>query len=193
MEDLETSFFENLRVAKGLWDLGYADRFFENCGVEPVDSIEYLELAWGGILSVFPECCNYFNAEIQVDVLVCFDPLIDEFRKLCLAYEEQAGLPLGGSGFRAQMEKDIYTSLDVECGYNDLGYNYDYDYSFYADRHGRGRLVFFMGPEFYNFHLIPVALAEAKNTLRSHVLALRKALEPELSVMDGMAEKKEAA
>lgn len=189
MEDLETSFFENLYVAKHLWDLGYADSFLTNCGALTVDDLEYFELAWGAILSVFPEGRDYYKEEIQVDALVCFDPLIDEYCKLCLAYEKRAGLPLGGSEFRAQVEKDIYASLDIEYEH----YNYDYDFRFYSDRHGRGRLVFLMGSEFCGLHMVPAGLAEAKNTLQFHVQKLRKMLESELGVMDGMAEKKEAA
>lgn len=195
MEELETSFFENLYVAKRLWDLGYADRFLTNCGTLTVDDLAYFELTWEAIFSVFPESCDYYNGKAEIDALVCFDPLIDEFCRLCLEYEKRAGFPLGGSEFRAQVEKDIYESLNIEYGYYNYGYGYDYDYSFcfYHDQHGRGRLVFLMGSEFTSFCQIPAALAAAKSTLRSHVLALRKALDPELGAVDRMIEKKEVA
>ena len=189
MEDLETSFFENLYIAKRLWDLGYADSFLTNCGALTVDGFEYFEMAWEAIFSVFPESRGYYNEKTEIDALVCFDPLIDEFCRLCLEYEKRAGFPLGGSEFRAQVEKDIYTSLDAEFGH----YSYDYGFRFYSNRHGRGRLVFLMGCEFCGLHQVPTALAEAKRALQYHVLSLRKALEPKLSVMDGVLEKREVA
>lgn len=92
-------FFQNLRMAKGLADGGYLEPFLQKCGNYRVDDESSYELSWEGIASVFPNLRGYSNEEIEADILVLFDPLIDEFCRLCKLYEEKEGLPMERARF----------------------------------------------------------------------------------------------
>lgn len=167
-------FFQNLRMAKGLADGGYLEPFLQKCGNYRVDDESSYELSWEGIASVFPNLRGYSNEEIEADILVLFDPLIDEFCRLCKLYEEKEGLPYGTSPLRVSVEREVYRNFDL------YSYNYDYDFRFYHDGHGRGRMVVLMGCEFCGFEQLPTALSDVRNELEAQVRHLREKLAPKV-------------
>lgn len=168
----ECWFFQNLITAKNLADSGYLDEFLKNCGDFSVDDESSYELAWGGIASVFPDLCNYFNNDKEIEAIVFFDPLIDEFTRLCKLYEEREGIPFGTSVLRESAVREIYGSFEL------YGYAYDYDFRFYHQGHGRDRMVMLMGCEFCEFDQLPTTLAEVRNELGNQVCKLRAELAP---------------
>lgn len=172
MVDLEYGFFENLRIAKQMADSGYGDVFLKDCGSTAVDGIDGCELAWIGIGSVFPDLSQYYNEDIEVETLVCFDPLIDEACQLCGLLELREQIPGEKSPFRKALQNVVYGSFELS------GYHYDYDARFYCKGHGRGRLVILMGMEFCGFEELPEALADVKNALKAWVSRTREKLRP---------------
>lgn len=172
MDIPECWFFQNLGMAKSLADGGYLEPFLERCGDYCVDGESSYELSWEGIACVFPNLCGYCNEDIDTEILVLFDPLIDEFCRLCQLYEEKEGLPHGTSPLRASAVREIYRNFDL------YGYHYDYDFRFYHDGHGRGRMVVLMGCEFCGFEQLPAALSGVRNALEAQVRNLRAKLVP---------------
>lgn len=165
---------QNLRTAKCLSDSGYIEQFLKECGQYQVDDEMGYEISWAGITSVFPKLCNYYNEEIEAEIIVFFDPLIDEFCRLCRLYEEREGLPLGTSPLRELAVQNIYASFEL------YDYNYDYDFRFYHNGHGRDRMVMLMGCEFSGFEELPVTMADVRNTLEAQVCKLREELVPKV-------------
>lgn len=165
-------FFQNLYTAKHLADSGYLKSFLQDCGSFCVDDEVGYELAWSGISSVFPDFRNYFHEEIDGEILVLFDPLIDEFCRLCRLHEEREGLPFGTSPLRVSAEREIYNEFEF------YGYHYDYDFRFYHAGHGRGKMVVLMGMEFCAFDQLPATLADVHTELEAQVCKLRKELAP---------------
>lgn len=168
----ECWFFHNLHMAKGLAECGYLDPLLRTCGDCSVDEEASYELAWSGIYCVFPGLCQYFNEDIEAEIMVFFDPLIDEFARLCKLYEEREGISFGTSPLRDAAESAIYCSFEL------YGYAYDYDFRFYHKEHGRARMVLLMGNEFCSFEDVPTALANVRNELEEQVGKLRAELAP---------------
>lgn len=170
MDIPEYWFFQNLHTAKHFFDSGYLKKFLQTCGDYCLDDECDYELAWDGIACIFPNLCSYYNDEIELETIVLFDPLIDEFFRLCSLYEKQEGLPHGSSDLRISTEREIYCNFDL------YGYHYDYDFRICHDDHGRGRMVILMGCEFCGFDQLPVVLADVRNELERQVKKLQKEL-----------------
>lgn len=168
MIDIEPCFFDNLRIAKRLWDENLADRFLDTCGDWSVDTEEYYEIAWDGIYSVFEQTRNYYNEHRELDVMVCFDPLIDKFFQLCETYEKRMGLAPEENALRLTGLKAIYESFGF--------WDYTCDWCFCGEGHGRRRLVVLWTCEFCGLHILPVALASAKGELEVQIKNLEAAL-----------------
>lgn len=168
MIDIEPFFFDNLRIAKRLWDENLADRFFNTCGDWPVNTEDYYEIVWNGTYSVFELTHNYFNEDREIETVVCFDPLIDKFFQLCAAYEKRMGLTPEENTLRSDGAKAVCASFGF--------WDYSCDWWLYDERHGRPRLVVFWDCEFCGLHVLPVALASAKSELESQIQNLEAAL-----------------
>lgn len=165
---LEPCFFENLHLAKRLWDENAASHFLDLCGDWPVDSEEYYEIAWSGIHSIFKQIGSYFNESKEIETIVFFDPLIDKFFQLCAAYEKRMGLTPEENTLRSNGVREVHNSFgfwDYSCGW-----------TLYGEDHGRPRLVVIFDEEFCGLHFLPVALASAKSELESQVQNLEAAL-----------------
>lgn len=173
METLGEAVFSNLRTAKQLSDNGFLTAFLGQCGSQSVDDEDFNDIAWSGIISVFPGICVYYNAEIEVDTMVLFDPLIDEFCRLCTLYEMKHSITPGESRLRTQAESRIYDSFDMPY------YEYDYSFRICSMGHGRKRFVLLTGMEFCGFYQLPCVLCGVRCALESQVAMLRKEMEPQ--------------
>lgn len=166
---VDLSVANTLSIMKRLEASGFLERFLEKCGNNGVRDETY-EIVWDAITSVFPDATGYYNDEIEVDTLVIFDPLIDEYCRLCDEYEQKIGSEPGESDMRRETEWFIYNNFDLS------GYACDYDFRIYANGHGRRRLVVLSGIEFYGFEELPGALADIHDALEIQVERLRREL-----------------
>lgn len=157
MEELEYYFFDNLYTAKRLWDTGVSDHFMERCGSMPADTDEYYEIFWTGMVSVFEDSRNYYNDEKEIETLVCFDPLIDEYFRLCVQYEAQKGISKEANPYRGPAQRAICESF----GFMD----YSADWWLCDEQHGRPHIVVLMACEFCSHHALPAGLANAREEL----------------------------
>ena len=170
MDILDDNVFQILCTAKRLADNGFLEPFLERCGSYDLGREEFYDFAWEAVGCVFPDYTGYWNQENEIDTIVIFDPLVDEFCRLLAQYETACGAAF-----------DLEGCLD---GY----YIYDYDFRVCDTGHGRKRLVFLSGIEFCGIQGLPGAMADVRCTLEHQVRRLRRALG-----MEQETETKEAA
>ncbi len=166
--ELEPYFFDNLCVAKQLWDAGVGGSFFDYCGSFPADTEDYYELFYYGVASVYEKTCNYYNEEKEIETLVFFDPLMDEFFRLCREYEWRKGISREDNPLRSRGQREIHDSF----GFVD----YCCDWWLYDEQHGRPRLVILFDCNFCGHHALPGAVADSRCELESQIIGLKKAL-----------------
>lgn len=187
--ELEPYFFDNLCVAKQLWDAGAANPFLKWCGSFPVDTEEYYEIFYDGVASVYEKTCSYYNEEKEVETLVLFDPLMDEFFRLCREYEQRKGISKEGNPLRHRGQRDVCDSF----GFQD----YCCSWWLFDEQHGRPRLVILFDCDFCGHHALPGAVADSRSELESQIIGLKKALaelEPQpVITLPVQTEMKEAA
>lgn len=164
LHELEPGFFESLLIVSQLRENGLLDKFLKNCGSWGLDE-DYYAVAWEAINCVFADFSIY-GSEEEIETLVFFDPVISEFYRLCALY--QARNPGAKNPYRQSAERNAYNSLSLDA--------YDYDCRLYDGSHGRARLVFLTGPEFYGHSELPGALAEVRSTLEEYSGRLRREL-----------------
>lgn len=175
MRTIEEIVFQNLSMAKQLADNGFLETFLKQCGGQELDEEDYYGLTWDAIFCVFPDATGYWNQEIEVDAIVIFDPIIDEFCRLLTRYEMTCDIAPGESGLRH--EAVMYVGNAFELGdYIDGYYLYDYDFRIYDTGHGRKRLVVLTGMEFCGFRALPGALADVRRALEYQIQQLRREL-----------------
>lgn len=166
--ELEPCFFENLYLAKQLCDAGEEKCFLDHCGSLPADTEDYYELFYYGIASVYKETYNYYNDDKEIETMVFFDPLIDEFFYLCREYERRMELSCDDNPLRKQGHQAIYDSF----GFVD----YCCDWWLCDEQHGRPRLIVLFDCNFCGHHLLPGSLADSKCELVRQIAGLKKAL-----------------
>lgn len=166
--ELEPYFFDNLRVAKQLWDAGAAERFLKWCGSYPVDTEEYYELFYDGVASVYEETRTYYNEKREIETLVLFDPLMDEFFRLCQEHERRKGVSPENNQLRRTGQRKVHDSFGIV--------DYCCDWRLCDEQHGRPRLVILFDCNFYGYHALPGAVAESRNELKNQIMELKKVL-----------------
>jgi len=166
MEVLNASTFDNPSTALLMAEEGYLDTFLDNCGGMDVDDEEDYWISLCAATCVFPDLRQYYNEEIEAEIIVIFDPLIDEFCRLCTEYEQRANIEPGESDLRRAAIRYIYDSFDFP------GYCYDYNFCLCDGGHGRKRLVMLYGMEFCGFNQLPQAFADIRNALECQMSRL---------------------
>lgn len=180
MDVLDDNVFQNLCTAKCLADNGFLKPFLERCGSYELGREDFYDFVWEAVGCVFPDYTGYWNQENEVDTIVIFDPLVDEFCRLLAQYEMTCGAAPGESDLRHEAVTDVLHAFDLE-GYVDGYYIYDYDFRVYDTGHGRKRLVFLSGIEFCGLQELPGALADVHCALKYQVQRLRRELGVEQS------------
>lgn len=175
MDILDDNVFQILCTAKRLADNGFLEPFLERCGSYDLGREEFYDFAWEAVGCVFPDYTGYRNQENEVDTIVIFDPLVDEFCRLLAQYEMTCGAAPGESDLRHEAVTDILRAFDLE-GFLDGYYIYDYDFRVCDTGHGRKRLVFLSGIEFCGIQGLPGAMADVRRALEYQVQRLRREL-----------------
>lgn len=172
MQIIEEIVFQNLSMAKQLSDCGFLEPFLKLCGNQSVGEEDYYGLVWDAISCIFPDATGYWNQEIEVDAIVIFDPLVDEFCRLLAQYEMMNGITPGESDLRHEAATYVGQAFDLD-DYTDGYLLYDYDFRIYDTGHGRKRLVVLTGMEFCGFRELPGALANVRCALEYQIQRLR--------------------
>lgn len=175
MDILDDNVFQILCTVKRLADNGFLEPFLKQCGSCELGREDFYDFAWEAVGCVFPDATGYWNQENEIDTIVIFDPLVDEFCRLLAQYETACGAAPGGSDLRHEAVTYVLRAFDMES-YLDGYYIYDYDFRVYDTGHGRKRLVFLSGIEFCGLQKLPGALADVHRALKYQVRQLRREL-----------------
>lgn len=170
MIELEREFFGMLRLAKVFHDSPFWEVFHEECDYLPLDHDMSFEMAYITIPLVFEYTNEIYREDYEYSVWIFCDPCIDRFCRFCQEYESRKGLSEENNPYRGEVQQIIRQGFQVD------GYSYDFTWRLSAKDHGRKRLVFFAGPEFYYLNELPEGLLE----IREGFEALNQRLEAEL-------------
>ena len=170
MVELYSSFFCMLRLAKRLYESGFADKLPDSFQTLTLDEDLYYILAYEAVDVIFEGTSFYYNESSGVNVYVFRDPLIDRFCQLCWQYEQRGHLTEEENPYRKEIEQII------RSGFEFGGYDYNFDWRLSASDRGRRRLLFFHGPEFYYLEDLPEGLLEIREGFQALNFELEKAL-----------------
>lgn len=170
MVELYSGFFSMLRLAKLLYENGFAEKDKSLFQGTPLNEDYFYELAYNAINVVFEDTFQDYNEDEMMDVYVFCDPLIDRYCHLCWQYEQRCRLTEGENPYRRDMEQIIRSGFELSS------YNYNFDWRLSANDRGRRRLLFFSGPEFYCLEDLPLGLLEIREGFQEMNFRLEKAL-----------------
>ena len=102
-----------------------------------------------------------------------FDPVISEFYRLCVLYEDKTGVDKDRDPLRKEGERKVYNCFCLDA--------YNYDVQLYDGEYGRPRLVILAGEEFYGHSELPEALADVRSTIEALCTHLKEVLATEIT------------
>ena len=185
MVELPYMFFEMLDLAKCLHDSELAEKFHKRFDKLELCEESFYELAYEATGWIFEDSRDYYNNEEEFETWVFYDPLIDRFCQLCQVYEQQNDLSEEQNPYRRQ----IISAINSAFCFNHYSYNFDWRLS--ASDRGRKRLLFYIGPEFYELCELPPALLEIREQFQNLVGQLEQSVDAEQSEVS--EERREAA
>jgi hypothetical protein len=170
--ELDYSFIYPIALIKAMHDYGVGGKLLNLWGRSEVSSDDRYEIAYDASESAFENLCIYYNEYKEVETWVFFDPLIDEFCRLCEEYERKKNIPHPQNPYR----RDIETAMRSALCFN--SYSYDYNFYMYPEQIGRHRLALILYNEFCDTESIPLGLLEFRAALEHYLELLRKELRP---------------
>lgn len=194
MVEINDWLWEGLYTMKKLYDHGRADGLMEEYRNCVLDGDYIGDIAMSALEHTFADTRMYwYTKREEVDVYVCFDPIIDEFYSLCRKYEEKNAVPPGGNPHRSAMDRAIRSGFY----FNDYSYTYRvYDGT---PKKGRARLVLILYPDFCSLYEVSGGMLEIYDAYCDHVKTMKKEFgiveEQKIVMLPAAAqdEKKEAA
>ena len=170
MVELYSSFFCMLRLAKKLYESGFADKLPDSFQTLTLDEDLYYNLSYEAADVIFEGTSFYYNENSGVNVYVFRDPLIDRFCQLCWQYEQRSHLTEEENPYRKEIEQIIRSGFCLN------GYDYDFDWKLSASDRGRCRLLFFYGDELCYLDELPEGLLEIREGFQALNCQMEKAL-----------------
>lgn len=192
MVEINEWLLETLYALKKLYDHGKADELLAEYEDEKLSGEDIGDISMRGVCEVFENTRSYWDEWSGEDVYVFFDPIFDEFNRLCSAYEEKAGIARDQNPHRIEIKRAIRTGLN----FNDYSYEYHvYDGS---QRDGSCKIILKLYPEFCALYEVAGGLLEVYDAYASHIRRLKKELGMEeettiIALPAVQAETKEAA
>ena len=170
MVEINEWLLETLYALKKLYDHGKADDLLADYEDSKLNGDDIGDISMRAIYEVFEETRDYWDERSDEDVYVFFDPIFNEFYRLCGAYEEKTGIPRERNPHRAEIKRAIRTGLH----FNDYSYNY---YAFDgSQRDGSCKIVLKLYPDFCTMYEVAGGLLEIYDAYASHIERLKKEL-----------------
>lgn len=192
MVEINEWLLETLYALKKLYDHGKTDELLADYEDEKLSGDDIGDISMRGVCEVFENTRSYWDEWSGEDVYVFFDPIFDEFNRLCSAYEEKTGISRNRNPHRIEIKRAIRTGLN----FND----YSYEYYVYdgSQRDGACKIVLKIYPEFCSMYEVAGGLLEVYDAYASHIKRLKKELGMEeetqiIALPAVQAETKEAA
>ena len=134
-----------------------------------LDGEDVYDIALNSIGEVFADTHNYWNEYDDIDVYVCFDPVINECWSTCAEYEKRTGIAPDKNKYRQELMRELGNALYIsDYSYADIVYS-DLD-------RGCPRIVLLMTVDFGLHYMVPEALCDAYSAFQYYTKLLKKAL-----------------
>ena len=176
MVEISDWLWETLYTLKLLYDHGKIEGVHAEYSNHVLDGDDDTDIAMNAIYEVFAETKEHWNEEYEQDIYVFFDPIFDEFQRLCAIYEKEKAIPAKQNPHREEICNAIRSGM--------LFYDYSYEYMYYdgTQKDGKAKLILKLYPEFCHMYEIVGGLLEVYDAFESHVKAIKDELnmkEPE--------------
>lgn len=121
MDQFVQTVFSMLRLAKSLYENGFAEKNSSLFQGIPLDEDSFYELSYEVTSSIFKDTFQDCNEDMMMDIYVFCDPLIDRFCHLRWQYEQRCRLTEDKNPYRRKMEQIICSGFELSS------YNYNFD------------------------------------------------------------------
>lgn len=173
MVEINEWLWETLYTLKKLYDHGKTS-LLEQYAEHVLDGDDVGEIAIQAVYEIFAETRDYWDDGNELETYVFFDPVFDEFQRLCKLYENEIQINANENPHRDAIRSAIRSSLY----FND--YSYDYWYYDGTQRDGKTKLILKLYPEFCQTCEIAGGLLEVYDAFENHV----KQMEEELGMQE---------
>ena len=168
MIEINSWLWEGIYTLKQLYDHGKTEETLKDFRNRTLDCDDASEIAMRAIYDVFERTRDYWQERVETETYVFFDPVLDEFFKLCRAYEQANHMAPKDNTFR----EDMYRAIRIGLLFDD--YSYDYLVFDGSQRDGRCKIVLKLYPEFCHTYEVAGGLLEIYDAFRDQTKRLRK-------------------
>lgn len=170
MHEINNWLWETIYILKIVYDHNPEASVLRSFKDRDVDGDDVYEIAESAIDQFFTDTRRDYNEEEDLSIYIFFDPLITDFWKLCVEYEERLRLKPEENKYRKEMENALDSALYIP--------DYSYDAKYYTDTKQEDgcRLVLLCYCEFCGYHWIPEALSEAYDAFVHYTALIREEL-----------------
>lgn len=175
MIEISDWLWECLYAIKQLYDHGKADELLDEWKDNRLDSDDIGEISMRGLYCAFEETVDDWQSWDGTDIYVYFDPVLDEFYRLCLEYEQTYGLTKESNPFRQTIGRAISSALNFD--------DYSYEYIVYdgSQRDGRCKIVLKLFPDFCHLYEVTGGLLELYDAYCSQTKRIKQELSGEVA------------
>lgn len=161
--------WETLFTMKKLYDHGKKN-LLNRYANHVLDGDDVGEVAMQAIYEVFADTLDHWDEQADQDTYVFFDPVFDEFGKLCKAYETKKGIP----AYQNPHREDIGRALRSALCFSD--YSYEYLYFDGTQKDGQAKLILKLYPDFCHMYEITGGLLEAYDAFENQIKVMKEEL-----------------
>ena len=162
--------WEGLYTLKKLYDKGKME-LLEQYSTNVLDGDDVGMISMESIYEVFEDTLDSYDEKSDLDTYVFFDPIFDEFNRLCEIYEAEKHINRSKNPHRAAVLRTIRSELCFG-GYSSEYWFYD------GTQHDRkAKLILKLYPEFCACYEIAGGLLEVYEAFDHHVKALKEELD----------------
>ena len=170
MVEINEWLWEGLYTLKKLYDKGKMD-LLEQYSANVLDGDDMGVISMESVYEVFEVTLDSYDEKNDMDIYAFFDPIFDEFSRLCEIYEAKKQIKKTENVYRAAIMRTIRSEMS-------LG-NYSSDYWFYdgTQRDGKAKLILKFYSEYCACYEIAGGLLEVYEAFEHHVQALKEELD----------------
>lgn len=169
MVTIDEWLWEGLYTLKKLYDKGKMD-LLEQYSTDVLDGDNVGLISMEAISEVFTDTLERYDEINDLDIYVFFDPIFDEYSRLCEIYEAEKHIKRSNNPHRTAVLRAIQSEM---C----FGYSFDYLYYDGTQRDGKAKLILKFYSEYCACYEIAGGLLEVYEAFEHHVQALKEELD----------------
>lgn len=168
MIEINSWLWEGIYTLKQLYDHGKTEETLKYFRNRTLDCDDAGEIAMCAMYDVFETTRDSCQDQYGTEVYVFFDPVLDEFFKLCRAYEQANRMTPKDNPYREDIARAIRSGFLFD--------DYSYDYLVFdgSQRDGRCKIILKLYPEFCHTYEVAGGLLEIYDAFRNQTERLKK-------------------